>query len=104
MRTLDSHISHALNHYGSQLEQHFVTENEKQERAKEIAKLLSDNKIWHSHGRMIGINTLTEVLKLEIEDYTKDVPLRDTIRTYSELLSEYVDKQQVPVFMHSCRG
>lgn len=90
---------HRTNNPGSQ-----VTEGEKQERAEEIAKLLSDNKIWHSHGRMIGIKTLSEDLKLEIEDYTNDAQLRNTIRTYSELLTEYVDKQQVPVFMHSCRG
>lgn len=81
-----------------------VTDEEKQARAEEIAKLLSDNKIWHSHGRMIGIRTLQEVLKLKIEDYTTSVSLRSTIRTYSDLLTEYVEKQQVPVFMHSCRG
>jgi hypothetical protein len=31
-----------------------VTDQEKQERAEEIAKKLGDNKLWHSHGRMIG--------------------------------------------------
>lgn len=81
-----------------------VTEEEKQERADKIAQLLSDNKTWHSHGRMIGIGTLRDSLKLEIEDYTDDKDLRRTIRTYSELLTEYVEKQQVPVFMHNCRG
>lgn len=81
-----------------------VSPEEKQARAEEIAKLLSDNKIWHSHGRMIGIKTLTEFLKLEIEDYTDDIDLRKTLRTYSDLLTEYVDKQQVPFFMHNCRG
>lgn len=81
-----------------------VTEEEKKERAEEIARLLSDNNMWHSHGRMIGIRTLTDVLRLEIEDYTSNFELRNTIRAYSELLSEYVDKQQVPVFMHNCRG
>lgn len=35
-----------------------VTEAEKKDRAEEIAKLLSDNKIWHSHGRKIGVQTL----------------------------------------------
>lgn len=35
-----------------------VTEDEKQQRAQEIALLLSDNKIWHSHGRKIGVRTV----------------------------------------------
>ena len=47
-----------------------VTNSEKQERAEEIAKTLSDNKRWHSHGRHIGIETLRNELKLEIEDYS----------------------------------
>lgn len=81
-----------------------VTEKQKKRRAEEIATLLSDNKLCHSHGRMIGIKTVQDLLRLEIEDYTGDGVLRNTIRTYSELLMEYVDKQQVPVFMHNCRG
>lgn len=47
-----------------------VTPEEKEARAEQIARDLSDNNRWHSHGRMIGINTLTGSLKLKIEDYT----------------------------------
>lgn len=32
-----------------------VTEAEKEKRAEEIARDLGDNKIWHSHGRSIGV-------------------------------------------------
>lgn len=35
-----------------------VTADQKQARAEQIAKDLSDNRRWHSHGRTIGINTL----------------------------------------------
>lgn len=35
-----------------------VTADEKRVRAEEIAKLLGDNKLWLSHGRMIGPDTL----------------------------------------------
>ena len=92
-------LSHRTNNPGST-----VTDAEKQSRAEEIARLLSDNKIWHSHGRMIGIETLRSVLKLDIEDYTNLKELRDLIRTYSELLTEYLERQDAPVFMHSNRA
>ena len=67
-----------------------VTENEKRERAEEIANILSDNKIWHSHGRQIGLKTLQEVLHLEIEDYSKDGELGPKIRRYFEFLTPYL--------------
>ena len=47
-----------------------VTAKEKEERATEIARDLGNNKIWYSHGRSIGISALTNILKLEIEDYS----------------------------------
>jgi hypothetical protein len=77
-----------------------VTPEEKQQRAEEIATRLSDNKIWHSHGRMIGASTLSHVLRLKIEDYSKDKSLRDKILAYSNLLTEYVAGKYV-VFLHS---
>ncbi len=78
-----------------------VTAAEKQARAEEIAKLLGDNKHWHSHGRMIGISSLKDLLKLKIEDYSKDVPLRTLIRNYNDLLMEYISRSQYKVFLHS---
>ena len=44
-----------------------VTEGERKERAKEVARVLGDNKMWHSHGRSISLQTLKDILKLEIE-------------------------------------
>ena len=78
-----------------------VTQLEKQERAEEIAKMLGDNKRWHSHGRMIGVETLKNVLKLEIEDYSSKLELRGLIRSYNDLLIEYIRRTQFKVFMHS---
>jgi len=46
-----------------------VTAAEKQERAEEIARLLADNRRWHSHNRRIGVGTLQSVLRLRIDDY-----------------------------------
>jgi hypothetical protein len=78
-----------------------VTQQEKQERAEEIAKMLGDNKRWHSHGRMIGVETLRSVLKLDIEDYSNNLELRSLIRSYNDLLIEYIRRTQFKVFLHS---
>jgi hypothetical protein len=59
-----------------------VTVAEKQARAEEIAKLLGDNKLWHSHGRMIGPATLQRLLRLKIDDYSHDGTLRPLVRSY----------------------
>ncbi len=78
-----------------------VTLEEKQQRAEEIAKILGDNKFWHSHGRMIGVDTLKTVLRLKIEDYSKDINLRNMIRQYNDLLVEYIVKTKFTLFLHS---
>ncbi len=78
-----------------------VTADEKKQRAEEIARLLGDNKLWHSHGRMIGIKTLQDMLKLQIEDYSTNVPLRNLIRSYNDLVVEFIAKQGYNVYLHS---
>ncbi len=78
-----------------------VTPEEKQNRAEEIADKLGNNKIWHSHGRMININTLKSVLKLEIEDYSDSSDLRNLIRNYNDLLTEFIARNGFNVFLHS---
>ncbi|MGN1161417.1 MAG: serine dehydrogenasease, partial [Candidatus Fimenecus sp.] len=67
-----------------------VTDEEKESRAVEIAEKLSDNNIWKSHGRPIGIDTLTNELKLKIIDYEKDEELNDIIGEYYDVLKEYM--------------
>ncbi len=78
-----------------------VTKEEKEKRAEEIASNLSNNSIWHSHGRAIGIDTLTEVLKLKIEDYSNIVALRKLIRDYNDLICEYILRGGSKAFVHS---
>lgn len=78
-----------------------VTDEEKKVRAKEIADMLGDNKIWHSHGRMININTLKNVLRLEIEDYSNDDDLRSLIRNYNDLITEFIARNGNKLFLHS---
>jgi hypothetical protein len=78
-----------------------VTLQEKEVRAEEIARMLGDNKLWHSHGRLIGVDTLKDTLKLKVEDYSKDIPLRTLIRAYNDLLIEYIARGNHKIFLHS---
>ena len=78
-----------------------VTDQEKQDRAQEIAKALGDNKLWHSHGRMIGPARLWNVLRLKIDDYSADPSLKKLIRGYNDLLVEYIARSDQKHFMHS---
>ena len=74
---------------------------EKESRADEIAKKLSDNQEWHSHGRSIGVGKLRDLLKIEIDDYSRDAKLRPLIREYNDLIIEYIRRGNFRVFLHS---
>lgn len=78
-----------------------VTPVEKQKRAEEIATDLANNKLWHSHGRMIGVTTLTKILRLKIEDYSEDKILRPLILAYSDFITDYIEKNGYKTYMHS---
>lgn len=78
-----------------------VTEAEKQERAREIADMLSDSNRWKSHGRPINITILTEELRLRIDDYSNNKERRDLIRNYYGLLSDYVKLHGIRIFVHT---
>jgi len=78
-----------------------VTLEEKSRRAEEIASILGDNKRWHSHGRSIGVKTLTSDLKLKIEDYSSDSVLCPLIRDYNDLICQYITRHKVEMFFHT---
>lgn len=78
-----------------------VTQAQKAARAEEIATLLSDNKLWHSHGRMIGVATVKNVLRLKVEDYSRDLKLRPKILAYSDFLTDYITRHDYKHFLHS---
>lgn len=78
-----------------------VTEEEKNQRAVEIAATLGDNKLWHSHGRHIGINTLRSVLKLKVDSLLDQPKLRKAIKEYNELACEYIRREKYPIFLHN---
>jgi len=77
-----------------------VTEDQKIHRAKEIAVRLSDNNKWKSHGRPIDVEALKD-LRLEIDDYSNNIPRRTLIRDYYELVSDYVISKGFRNFVHT---
>lgn len=77
-----------------------VTPEEKEARAEQIARELMNNSRWNSHGRMISIATLTNDLRLEIDDYSQMPVLRENVNIYNTLLAEYLDRQPVPMIVH----
>lgn len=77
-----------------------VTPKDKEQRAEDIAKELSNNNIWKSHGKGITISELTE-LKLRIEDFSEDNNLRPLIRDYYNAMDEYVRMKHHQLFIHN---
>lgn len=78
-----------------------VTIEQKEDRAKEIADLLSNNNEWKSHGRPINIELLETKLKLRIEDYSKNDAIRPIIRNYYELLADFVKSNNSNIFVQT---
>ena len=77
----------------------YVTLEEKEQRAEEIANKLGDNNEWKTHGRPIDIETLKS-LKLQITDYS-DKPEREAIRNYYKILRDFVARHNFPQFIHT---
>ena len=78
-----------------------VSAEEKQARAEEVARKLGDNRLWHSHGRMIGPDTLRNELRLVIEDLSADSELHTLVRDYNDLLVQYIVRNGFTYFLHS---
>ena len=78
-----------------------VTEEMKEERARNIADLLNDTERWHSHGRAIDRKTLREEVNLKIEDMESDKKLYEHVRTYFKLLEDYMHRENLISFVHS---
>ena len=79
-----------------------VTSEEKRERAEEIATELANHKRWRSHGRHLGVEKL-EALRIEIDDYSDNDDLSKVIREYNDPLTGFIDRLEIPFFMHNHR-
>lgn len=78
-----------------------VTPEEKETRAVEIANKLSDNNLWKSHGRPIGIQTLRDELHLKIRDFEADREISDLIGEYYDGLIEYIQRHNYKIFFQT---
>lgn len=81
-----------------------VTDKMREDRAKEIAQKLNDNKRWKSHGRPINIEILTTELNLKIEDYGLRKDLFDAVDLYASLIKDYLEKQSKNICIHFKEG
>jgi len=79
-----------------------VTDEEKNERAKEIAKALGNTSVWHTHARPISLQELID-MKLKITDYSDNSDLKPTIDRYYSVLKDYVNKCNHNYFFHTRR-
>ena len=66
-----------------------VTNEEKEERAKEIANMLWDIHLWHSHWRSINMEKLRTILKLKIKDINENDRLSLTLKEYYDIINMY---------------
>ena len=80
-----------------------VTLDEKEERAVEVATQLCNNRIWHSHGRGLSKDVLTNELKLLIDDIDTINTLNDHLSSYFANLRDYMAREEKHIFIH-CRG
>ena len=78
-----------------------VTPEEKENRAVEIANKLSDNNLWKSLGRPIGIQTLRDELHLKIQDFETDDELSNLISEYYDGLTEYIQRHNYKIFFQT---
>jgi hypothetical protein len=79
-----------------------VDQTMREERARQIARVLSDNTRWHSHGRGISRETLeSDDIKLRIDDLGLDKALQTSVRKYHHCLSDFMRTVRMPIFVHS---
>jgi hypothetical protein len=82
-----------------------VTPADRQQRADDIATILSDAQHWHSHGRGIGIKDLeSDLIKLKVVNYGDDKALNGVISHYYGLLMDYIRRNEYKSIVHSSRG
>lgn len=67
-----------------------VTPAMRAERAEEIARMLNNTEIWHSHSRGISMEVVRRDLRLLVEDFGSMPELGAKIRTYYKLLQGYM--------------
>jgi len=73
----------------------------KKEKILSLYIFVKNNNIWKSHGRPINTEILEQELKLKIEDYSNSNNIRDIVRSYYGLLSDYIAKNNINIFIQT---
>ena len=77
-----------------------VTDELRKDRARQIAKKLSNPELWHSHGRGISMEILRRDIELEIEDFGENNELNGAVRVYCKLLQDYMMRLRHVAVLH----
>jgi hypothetical protein len=77
-----------------------VTLAMKKARAKRIGEQLNDTKKRHSHGYGISMEVLRKDLNLLIDDFGADENRSSAIRSYHDLLSDYMARRKARGVVH----
>ena len=78
-----------------------VTDDMQIERARKISALPNETSRWHSHARGIDRKTLRDEVGLQIEDLSASSDLQKHVRSYFELLKDYMRRDNLFSFVHS---
>lgn len=79
-----------------------VLQEEKVQSAQKIATELNNYRRWKSHGRPLNIKTLLDI-GLKIEDFGQNNVIKQAVREYYEMMSDYAQKNGMGGFLHSRR-
>lgn len=71
-----------------------VTKEMKEERAEKIARELSDNNKWHSHGRPLNMEKINRI-GLKVKDFGDDKELQKKIREFHNLMLENMQASNI---------
>lgn len=86
----------------TETQRQIVTPEVRAERARQIARALSDNELWHSHGRGISRATLeSDTIGLKIDDIGGRTTLQQSVRKYHHCLTEFMGTIKMASLVHS---
>ena len=78
-----------------------VTRKMREQRAQAIAIELSNTERWHLHGHGISMDVLRRKLNLKIDDFGADKELEEKVRSYYDLLDDYMIKRGTRGVLHT---
>jgi membrane-bound ClpP family serine protease len=78
-----------------------VTQEMREQRAREIAEALNNHERWRSHGRGISMATLQKELKLKIDDFGATPSLAAAVKEYWDFVVNCMVKENLVSFVTS---